>query len=535
MSSDLIFPAGLQFNDGEELTHADLNTLQQYARFALLSQALDTLAPQFRGSVNIDFWGIDHGFDVQFARCLHPGVAALQQGSTNSKIALGFGPIFQPLGQVGSLPPAGDLPNLTPFFIDDGAALPVGGVSNQDMWTLTNGDATNPRVDLLQISLTTVSAAPTSRVTQTVPVKASLNLVTLTAHVNTIVRAIVSGLGGDQITMALQKRTTGTGVTYSESGNTITILYQTGVSTVLNIETAITANSTLIEIQSAGTPASVLTDPADTFAATHLTGGVNALTVSSTLSKRLRVQCAPSVVVGTPAASPQIPDPTVSGESGCVVGYAVVGNGWTTGGNAPIFGKDAVALNNVSVHDLRIPLGVRSFTVDPTAYRQVAGWSTTNSGNSVTATSGTNTLYVPCPCRHGRLLGYSIWRSTRDPGNLDASFGTFGSLQSPTLSSFLAANLVGVNASANATNSVEEIITSFTFERLHSPDVGPAIRDSPSHSVGVPVWSNGLRGPRAKFNASSGFAACEQLSVRYTNMPNGCVLGPATFWIACGL
>lgn len=105
--------------------------------------------------------------------------------------------------------------------------------------------------------------------------KADLHLGTVgVGALDTVVRAKVAGIAGELITVALVGDA-GAGVTISEVGNAVTIHYHTGVSTVANVETAITGTSTLIEIETTGTAATVLVTPTDDFAATSLIGGVS--------------------------------------------------------------------------------------------------------------------------------------------------------------------------------------------------------------------------------------------------------------------
>jgi hypothetical protein len=63
------------------------------------------------------------------------------------------------------------------------------------------------------------------------------------------------------------------GVTISEAGAAVTIHYESGVSTVAQVETAITASSTQVAVLTAGTAGTVLTAPTDSFSAAALAGG----------------------------------------------------------------------------------------------------------------------------------------------------------------------------------------------------------------------------------------------------------------------
>lgn len=105
--------------------------------------------------------------------------------------------------------------------------------------------------------------------------KSELDLAPLTAVLETVVRAKVLGVIGDDITLALVGDGTTTGQLNETAYPAIVFHFAPGVTTVGNFETAIGA-ATYLEIKTLdGTPATVLTAPADDFAATHLAGGVN--------------------------------------------------------------------------------------------------------------------------------------------------------------------------------------------------------------------------------------------------------------------
>ena len=105
-------------------------------------------------------------------------------------------------------------------------------------------------------------------------VKASLDLGTLAAgNLDTVVEATVPGPTGNAVTVAaVGDRIDGT-VTIQEVGTAVTIHYDDDVSTVAQVEASITANSTLIDVRTAGTGATVLNAGTDDFAATALAGG----------------------------------------------------------------------------------------------------------------------------------------------------------------------------------------------------------------------------------------------------------------------
>ncbi len=104
-----------------------------------------------------------------------------------------------------------------------------------------------------------------------VPRAATLNLATKTTHVNTVIRAKIPGLGGNSFTIAFVADGSTVG-SLTLAGSAYTFHYATGVTTVTNFETAITASVNL-EVKTAGTGANLLVSVVDAFTATHLAGG----------------------------------------------------------------------------------------------------------------------------------------------------------------------------------------------------------------------------------------------------------------------
>ncbi len=77
------------------------------------------------------------------------------------------------------------------------------------------------------------------------------------------------------------------GVVIEETGTDVVIHFETGVSTVADVEAAILADSTLLAVKTAGTGATVLTDPDDAFAATPLAGGSDEGALSLVVEKSI--------------------------------------------------------------------------------------------------------------------------------------------------------------------------------------------------------------------------------------------------------
>jgi hypothetical protein len=144
---------------------------------------------------------------------------------------------------------------------------------------LTNQDPREIGLALRAINLAGILDA----IAAALAVKASLSLGTLAAgHLDTVVRARAAGVGGNAVTVAATGDSAPAGgVTISESGSAVTIHFEDGVSTVADVEAAIAAHSTKIEVATAGTGATVLADATDDFTATHLAGGATPLDVSA--------------------------------------------------------------------------------------------------------------------------------------------------------------------------------------------------------------------------------------------------------------
>jgi len=498
------------FNDGEELIPDDLNDLQSNITSRLTDEILHSLIGALSTGTVVDpEFGGQNGVDAvgTWAFCISPGSAYLRQGSANHKIQIAPGTLLQKIATIDGMTPA-----VLPFKFD--------GTTE---FTLTNGDATLPRVDLLQMTLSLVNDTPTTRLLKTNPIKATIDLSAHTTHVDSVLRAKIAGFGGNSISISLQKRSSGTGVSYSETGNAISILYQDNVSTVADLESSITTNSTLLEIQSAGTPGNVLVDPADTFASTHLSGGVDPLIVSSPpINKCHRIQCVLSVKTGTPNATPQIPDPDTGA---CVVGSVLVGNGWTTAGNAPIMGMDTVAANNAVVHDQRMPVSVRAYVSDPSTYKLVSNWALSDHNSTVTAGNNSNELYIPCPVSHGRLVAFGLYHTfsaaiaTIVLGQATVIPGSFVSRVSP----------------AQLTTDGDDVY-GLVLENSQLPSAGPTILRSATKHIGCPLWTNGRRMAAEKVRLSNAVSTPgDKLYLKIASGNIGTVIGPITFYVAEGL
>jgi hypothetical protein len=113
-------------------------------------------------------------------------------------------------------------------------------------------------------------------------VRSFLDLGTLAAgNLDTVVERGVQGIAGDSWTIAAtgdSAPAAGVTIDVDTTLETVLIHYESAVSTVLDVETAIAAlagDDDVIEVLTAGTPGTVLTAPGDNFAATALAGGID--------------------------------------------------------------------------------------------------------------------------------------------------------------------------------------------------------------------------------------------------------------------
>jgi len=234
-----------------------------------------------------------------------------------------------------------------------------------------------------------------------------------------------------------------------------------------------------------------------------------------------------SVKQGTAAASPTIPDP----DAGFVpVGMAVVGSTWTSA-TAPTFGADLGAGTGfLSVHDLRMPLAVRGFRVDPIQFKMETAWALSSTNQIALSSSGTNKMYVGCQINPGRIVGIGI-----EVGGV-ASLATapiLGLMSNGLTGSPSTAFINGHTLSGGGSMVNSPIIRYFRrdFEAHHAPSAGPVIQESATNKIGVPIWTNGYRVPQDDVTGDFfGYAG-----VAFVNQPNASQIGGVTFYVAVGL
>lgn len=140
------------FQDGEQLTHDDLNNAQRFVRAQLTDQVLEKLAAFIwvpTGSTQQSELTGQAGANAStlYAYATHPGSAYLRQGASNAVINIAPGTLLQKMANADGLDST-----LVPFTFDGTtSAFPA----------IANG-ATNYRIDLLQMALVYINNTPAS-------------------------------------------------------------------------------------------------------------------------------------------------------------------------------------------------------------------------------------------------------------------------------------------------------------------------------------------------------------------------------------
>lgn len=408
MTTDLY--STVLFQDGEQITFGDLNNVQRFVQAQMTDQIVESLVPGILTTIaNTDLNGTDFGslnganIPKIYAHAVSPGWAFLRQGSANNKIQISPGTLLQKIGNAD-----GQASTFLPFRF-----------AGTEEFTLTNGDATNPRVDLLQMALS----------------------------------------------------------------------YITDTLASVDFQDAVTR--------------------ADT-------------TVANTATRR-RVQCILSVKTGTPGASPVVPDPDAGN---VVVGAVVVGNSWTTAGNAPIFGVDTAAASNAVVHDHRMPLGVGAYRVDPVLYKLETAFALANTNQLVTSSSATNFFLTMCPFHPGRLLAVDIHVNAGPAaGSVTIGNGVTRFSAAPS-TGYSKGNTLNGSAQSTRFRSLRT-----DFEAAHNPAAGPTVQASAVNKIGVPMWTSGYRTPQLGPSSVS----ASRLALAVQNAANAFSFGETDFFVAGGI
>lgn len=252
------------------------------------------------------------------------------------------------------------------------------------------------------------------------------------------------------------------------------------------------------------------------------------LTTVASTSVRRQLQCTLSVKRGTPnAIAPVFPDP----DTGFVpVGAVTVGPGWTTGiefGTAP-----GVTYNNHAfVHDLRMPVRVRAYKVEPTDFIILGGFALSESNTLAIASSSSNSMRVMCPVGPGRIVSVAVSGTGGVPSG--ATLGTAGDQGG-----------LPYRATLNVTFPNSATANPFTFASLRPTMEGtPATRTavtiapSPVGKYSLPIWASGYTTAQPDLSGTTTTTVTwsDRAALSFDNVPNGTVIGAVTFYVAEGL
>lgn len=138
------------FNDGEGIEFADLTAIDARGQAILWDQIIAMLPQQLvTGATTVDpsFTDTQTLTSIPYALSLTSTDARPIQGSANNKVKIAAGTLMQAIGTATGVEPA----------------LLAVMMPGTDEVTIANGDATNPRVDLIQIAMSYIQDTPTSR------------------------------------------------------------------------------------------------------------------------------------------------------------------------------------------------------------------------------------------------------------------------------------------------------------------------------------------------------------------------------------
>lgn len=514
----------VNFHPGMEVRAQDFDDSQNFLLARLLDGMFEKLVPgpiigDLTKGTNLLAPGA-HGNNVpnsSFAFALTSGGAYPRKGTANTKIQIAPGTLFQKVAARD-----GNEQKFLPFVFD--GTLEV---------TIANGDAANPRVDIVQMKLEMIDDDSQARVFAQDGIKASRDLNPLTSNCETVIRARAAGFGGNAISIQFVADGAGAG-SLTQSGYALVFHYQSGVTTVANFETAVQA-SALIEVQTTD-GVGTLTSPGDTFGPVFLTGGTDQVLTSQSFNVKRRVQATISVKQGTPAASPTYPTP----DAGYVVIAGVVVPATWVGASAPVT-IDSAAAGSLVIHDQRMPIGtpttVTLYPRDFMAQNDGSNWSLDARGRAVTGVSGAADLYAVLPVGHGGGIGGGYGRvvalqvaCSQTGGvltNTHLARMTTDVTPTYTLTNLNKTDVVNIGAG----NLVED-----DFDEVHTPAAGPTILPNAA-GVGVPVWSNGRRALEVADTSSDQFATWEKLVWKCPAPPavQNLTIWQVTFFIAEGL
>lgn len=220
-----------------------------------------------------------------------------------------------------------------------------------------------------------------------------------------------------------------------------------------------------------------------------------------------------SHVVGTPNATPQVPATPAGFVAYCTV---LVGASYAA---AAGFSFDDTAGAVAVIHDQRMPLGVRSHTVMPSAMNYTLdanGWAITNqqllSGGTAAAQSDVHAR-VPDEGA-GRVLAVAAVMDDPGPAN------TF----TVRLAKFSNSSLGNATTNLNGANPMQVFVNTdvrrrvahrTTIDLSHTPAAGPTIAANAAGTIGAPVWSNGRRSWTESHAGATHFT-CSHAALKFT-------------------
>lgn len=465
------------FNAGEQIRSDDFNQVQRQLHMMIMEMLAMPRAPQLGPLNAVGSWepsgadmllgGDANAFPSDVAFCPFPSSGYVYPTGNVKELSCVAGPVVQYVSSTGISDPTEATPILLVYWLG----------ANEFTLTTATGDATNPRIDLVEMKLQMVDDGSVARTFNVESVRAALDLAPLTANCETVVEARSGGAAGNSLTLALVADGAGAG-SLTQNGNAWTFHYQSTVTTVANFETAIQASSML---QVRTTDASgTLASPGDTFGATAFTGGVDQRLVSQTINKKRRVSATFQIKQGTPAATPAYPTPTA---------------GFVPIASVHVPATHASTHSLANLRDNRYPLGgVRVYDVFYNQFNlNFAGTTwTLNHNNCRLDSAGTaGSIIIPCPSggHHGRVIAVSLFgtmASTVTPvvkvGQVKYSNGATTFNDKADLAGFVPGVL----------DATVEMITANDVYLMQNKlvDLGTRLASS---RIGVPLWSNGER------------------------------------------
>lgn len=282
-----------------------------------------------------------------------------------------------------------DEPVLIPYWVSDG----------EISLTTDVGDATNPRIDIVEVKLEMEDGVPESRASRQEGVRATLDVGALTSGiVDTIVQARYVGIDGNSIYLSAIDDGAGSG-NLQIAGSAFVFHFEDGVTTVTDFEAAITAATDLIAVGTPGTGANLFTTASCIFTNQLLTGGLNEVVVTASINKTRHTKATFQLKKGTAAATPTYPTPS----AGFVAMFAVY-----------VPATHNAVHDVANIRDLRWPIGgLRAYDVMPHQFvLGTAGpdWAL-DTDELVAVSSGTGSIlraFCPVGNQMGRLVGVGV-------------------------------------------------------------------------------------------------------------------------------